>query len=149
MGDMENKRIMSENIRFFMDKCGKSRKNLCDDLGIKYTTLAGWLSGEKYPRIDKIELMANYFMVPKSRLIEKENGSQNDALAFEMSPHEKKVITAYHNHPDMQSAVDRLLGVDRKADSYPVYNKVFERSYLKVSTPIEPYEIKKPEKSEK
>lgn len=40
--------------------------------------------------------------------------------AFAVSEHEKSVITEYRNNPDMQNAVDRLLGVnkDKKISIY-------------------------------
>ncbi len=31
-----------------------------------------------------------------------------------LTPHEKKVIFSYRNHPDMQKSVDRLLDIDEK-----------------------------------
>ena len=71
MSDLGNKQIMGENIQYSMDKYGKSRNDLCKDLGIKYTTLTDWIKGNSYPRIDKIELMANYFGIEKSDLVEK------------------------------------------------------------------------------
>jgi transcriptional regulator with XRE-family HTH domain len=46
------------------------RNKLCSDLGIKYTTLCDWLNAKTYPRIDKIEMMANYFGVQKADLVE-------------------------------------------------------------------------------
>ena len=56
-----------------MDKYGKSRQDMCDALGVKYTTLTDWVKGNSYPRIDKIELMANYFGISKSDLVEERN----------------------------------------------------------------------------
>ena len=53
-----------------MQKFDKTRNDICDDLGFKYTTFSDWVNGKKYPRIDKIEMMANYFGVEKSDLIE-------------------------------------------------------------------------------
>ena len=46
------------------------RNKLCSDLGLKYTTVRDWLKGITYPRIGKIELLADYFGVNKSDLIE-------------------------------------------------------------------------------
>jgi len=66
----EMKEAFSQNLQFFMDKYGKDRNAVCDDLGIKYTTFTDWLKGNTYPRIDKIELLANYFNISKSSLIE-------------------------------------------------------------------------------
>ena len=46
------------------------RYQLADALDVKYTTLTDWINGNSYPRIDKIEMIANYFNVNKSALIE-------------------------------------------------------------------------------
>ena len=65
-----NKKVMARNIQRYMDKMGIDRKKLCDDLGFKYTTVAEWLQGNAYPRIDKIEMMAKYFGCSKADLVE-------------------------------------------------------------------------------
>jgi len=62
---------MAENIQRLMEQAGKTRTEVCEDLGLKYTTFADWVNGKTYPRIDKIELMARYFGVSKSDLVEK------------------------------------------------------------------------------
>lgn len=70
MSDLGNKEIMAQNIQRLMEKHGKDRNEICRDLGFKYTTFTDWINGNTYPRIDKIELMANYFNVSKSDLVE-------------------------------------------------------------------------------
>lgn len=70
MGGLGNKEVMAKNIKFYMDKNDIDRNKLCFDLGIKYTTLCDWLNAKTYPRIDKIEMMANYFNIQKSDLVE-------------------------------------------------------------------------------
>lgn len=70
MSGLGNKDVMSKNIRYYMDKNGKTRNDICTDLDIKYPTLTDWINGNKYPRIDKIELLAKYFGIQKSDLIE-------------------------------------------------------------------------------
>ncbi len=82
MGDLGNKAIMAENIKYYMKKNNKSRNDICDDLGFKYTTFSDWVNGKKYPRIDKIEMMANYFGVEKSALVEKRNNLPKDAIPY-------------------------------------------------------------------
>nr|DAK44634.1 MAG TPA: Repressor protein CI [Caudoviricetes sp.] len=64
---------MAENIQRLMNNRGIDRNKICADLGFKYTTFTDWVKGKTYPRIDKIELMANYFGVPKSHLIESQD----------------------------------------------------------------------------
>jgi len=70
MSGLGNKEIMANNIKYYMDIAKKDRSDVCADLGIKYTTFSDWVTGKKYPRIDKIEALANYFGVEKSDLIE-------------------------------------------------------------------------------
>lgn len=81
----ENKKIMARNIKRYMESKGVTNQQLCEDLGFKYTTFLDWVKAATYPRIGKIEAMANYFGVQKSDLIEEklteEKEKDNDILA--------------------------------------------------------------------
>ena len=57
MGNSNNKQIMAENIQYYMKLKGKTRQQVCNSIGVKYTTFTDWVKGNAYPRIDKIELM--------------------------------------------------------------------------------------------
>ena len=70
MSDLGNKEVMAKNIRKFMDAEGYTRNDLCELIGVPYSTLADWLHARAYPRIDKIQKMANLFRVSKSELVE-------------------------------------------------------------------------------
>ena len=86
MSSLGNKAIMAENIQRLMDSRGIDRNKICADLGLKYTTFTDWVKGNKYTRIDKIELLANYFGVPKSELVEKyTDGYYTDREAAEFA----------------------------------------------------------------
>ena len=76
-----NKEIMAKNIRRYMDSQGKSRNEICEDLGFAYTTFSDWINGNKYPRIDKIEMLANYFGISKSDLVEEHVADEVAATA--------------------------------------------------------------------
>lgn len=70
MSDIGNKDVFAKNLSYYVEKSGKSRGDICEELGIAYSTFSEWINGRKYPRIDKIELLANYFGILKSKLIE-------------------------------------------------------------------------------
>lgn len=70
MSSIGNKIVLSNNLRRLMAENGIERAQMSKDLNIPYTTFNDWYNGVKYPRIDKIEMMANYFGLPKSALIE-------------------------------------------------------------------------------
>ena len=82
----DNKRIMANNIRRYMEQKGVTNQQLCDALNFKYTTFLDWIKGVTYPRIGKIEAMANYFGCEKSDLIEEKEKPtvQDDGLSEEM-----------------------------------------------------------------
>ena len=70
MSALGNKEVMAQNIKRCMEDKGISRKEFCKRLGFAYSTVTDWLNAEKYPRIDKIEMMAKFFGVSKSDLVE-------------------------------------------------------------------------------
>lgn len=69
---MDNKSVFATNLKKQMDLHGKSRRDICKDLGFSYYTLSDWVNGKKYPRMDKVEILAAYFGIQKSDLIEEQ-----------------------------------------------------------------------------
>lgn len=118
MSGLGNKAIMAENIQRLMDRKGIDRNKICADLGFKYTTFTDWVKGKTYPRIDKIEMMANYFGVNKSDLVEKhiEGGYYTDKEAAEYAemlrtrPNARLLFSAAKDisKEDMQKAVEYI-----------------------------------------
>lgn len=72
-----NNLVFSKNLIYYMEQKGIDRIKLCKDLGFKYSTVSEWISAKKYPRMDKIELLAEYFGIKKSYLIENAHNSLN------------------------------------------------------------------------
>ena len=85
MSGLGNKEIFSRNLRALMEQAGKDRNQVCDDLGFKYSTFNDWYNGNKYPRIDKIEMLSNYFGVMKSDLIEDKQSLPSNAVPIDFS----------------------------------------------------------------
>lgn len=85
-GNLGNKEIMAKNLSYYVKKSGKTQKELAEIVGVAASTFNDWLKGKKYPRIDKIEILADYFNILKSDLIEerseahREMQKNNDAI---------------------------------------------------------------------
>ena len=92
---VENKEIFANNLSFYMEQKGVDRNTLCADLDLKYTTVRDWLKGITYPRIGKIELLANYFNINKSDLIENKisTAQPSDSLLEEITNTARKLNT--------------------------------------------------------
>ena len=81
MSSLGNKEIMSRNLKYYIEKSGKDRRALAEAWGFPYSTVTDWVNGNKYPRIDKIGAMADYFGIQISDLIEdKKEPTEDDGL---------------------------------------------------------------------
>lgn len=66
-----NKEIMGENIKFYMDQMRIDRRSFAKAIGVPYSSLTDWINGKTYPRIDKIQRMADFFGIEKADLVER------------------------------------------------------------------------------
>lgn len=91
MSNIGNKEVFAKNLHYYVEKSGKTQKELCEIVGVSTSTFNDWMKAKKYPRIDKIEILANHFKILKSDLIEekteehremqKNNDTITDAIA--------------------------------------------------------------------
>ena len=86
-----NKQIMAKNISRLMKENNIDRKKLSDGLKVKYTTLSDWINAKTYPRIDKIELLADYFNVTKADLVEDKERQVLETLPVKKIPVVSKI----------------------------------------------------------
>lgn len=119
---IKNKAVFAKNLSIQMNRKKIDRKKLCADLGLKYSTVSEWLAGRKYPRIDKIEILAKYFGILKSDLIEDKTNKTKTIRdrASELSRHltgteiiGKAEIVEYNPRDS------RLRGIAAQIDSLP------------------------------
>lgn len=81
--DLGNKEIMAKNIRHYLSINGISQTDICKTLNFKMSTFSDWIHARTYPRIDKIELMAIYFGINKSDLVEEHKETSINYLDIE------------------------------------------------------------------
>ncbi|MCC3401071.1 XRE family transcriptional regulator [Eubacterium callanderi] len=121
MSGLGNKQIMAKNIQYYMDFYNKSRKEICEAIGVKYTTFTDWVKGNSYPRIDKIEMMANYFGIEKSDLIEEK--SEKDVPISLFTEEEISHLENYRKLDDYgRKTIDLIL--ERELDRYKQFQQL-------------------------
>lgn len=113
------KRIFARNLTRYIAQSGKTQKELADMLGVAQSTFNNWCTGVRYPRMDKVEQLADYFNIKKSDLIEEklteEKEKDNDLLAdiiVRMRTDEKfksAVISIYKLDASKLSGVEEML----------------------------------------
>ncbi|MEK5429676.1 S24 family peptidase [Lysinibacillus sp. FSL R7-0073] len=81
----EQRQIVARNLTNLLDKNNKKKIDVYKDLekhGVSETTVYSWFNGKKYPRIDKIQLLADYFGVLKSDITEDKTVSSEDNNSY-------------------------------------------------------------------
>ena len=68
MSDDDLKKIFARNLSNMLNYSGKQPADLVRDLKFPYSTVSGWLSGDKFPRPAKLQILAEYFNVKVSDL---------------------------------------------------------------------------------
>lgn len=111
MTSIGNKSVLAKNLTYYVDRSGKTQKELSEIVGVATSTFNDWMKGKKYPRIDKIEILANYFGILKSDLIEdKSQTPPHDELP--LTEGEKMVLELFRKIPeDRQAEALELLQV--------------------------------------
>ena len=102
MSSLGNKEVFAKNLALYLNRSGKSQREMADIVGVSSSTFNEWMKAKKYPRIDKIEFMANYFGINKSDLIENKNISPTEP---KLSEGEKEILELFRLIPADQQPV--------------------------------------------
>ena len=108
MSNLGNKQTFAKNLLYHVERSGKTQRDICEIIGVSPSTFNEWVKGRKYPRIDKIEMLANFFGINKSDLIEEkmtdEQLKSNDIIS--------SIIVRMRMDEDFLSVVETLYSLD-------------------------------------
>lgn len=78
---MENSReVLATNIRRLLKEKNKTQNELAEYVGVSKTTVSEWIAAKKYPRIEKIQAIAECFDVYRSDITESKVKNQSKAV---------------------------------------------------------------------
>ncbi len=77
MSEEDYKKVFSKNLKYFMEQKGISQMDLVNDLQLSQSTVSNWCTGLKLPRMNKIQMLADYFGIEKSDLLERKTSSDS------------------------------------------------------------------------
>lgn len=104
MGNIKDE--ISKNLLYYRKKSGLTQKEFAEKLGVKNTAVSNWENNQNSIDIETLVKACNIFGISINQMYE----SNNDF--FNLSSHEINVIKAYRAKPEMQPAVDKLLGIE-------------------------------------
>lgn len=79
MSDDKYKSVFADNLNKLMRIKGITQTDIINDLKINKSTISTWCNGSRLPRMDKVQLIADYLGVSKSDLIE-EKETKEEAI---------------------------------------------------------------------
>lgn len=77
-------------------------------IGVTKGAIANYENGVSVPKVEFLYPLMAALGVDANFVY----GVSNSDSSMDVNPHERNVIVAYRAHPEMQPAVDRLLGVE-------------------------------------
>lgn len=118
MSGEEQRRIFSQNLRALLSENNMKQIEVSDAIGVMHQTFNTWTQGKAIPRMDKIQALADYFHIPKSRLLEKWN-SPSPVEVPSLSPAEDRLLQNYRilDSEDRQQ-VDMIIDTFVSKDKY-------------------------------
>ena len=112
---MTTRDIFTKNLNIYIERSGKNKKIISEEMGIPYTTLVEWANGKKFPRADGIERLANYFRILKSELLE-----EHDKKDF--SPNITEDYTTFPVIGEVAAGYDHIAVEDWDGDTVDIPN---------------------------
>lgn len=103
-----------DNITTALKNNGKKQKDLCEHLGISKNNYTDWKSGKSSSYKKYLPEIAEYLGVSVDCLLGKTNQAEKQENSVELSHHEKELVYAYRSQPELQTAVDKLLGISTR-----------------------------------
>lgn len=115
----------SERLRSLRAEKDLTRQALSNLIGITHSSINMYERGEREPGLETLEIIADFFNVDMDYLLGRQDvprkidfshissaiPAADTSNLINLTKHEHSVISSYRKHPEMQPAVDRLLGV--------------------------------------
>lgn len=106
--DLGNREIFSKNLKRYLESSGKTQKEVAAYVKVSTGTVCDWTKGRSYPRMDKIQLLAEFFGINKSDLVEETNVRKET-----ISNQEQEIFDLFHKVPEEKR--EFLLSIIRAA----------------------------------
>lgn len=132
MSESTMRELFARNLKRLLEMNDKQPADIVRDLGIPFSTVSNWINGEKFPRMGKVEMLANYLGVEKSDLLEDKgdsvpesyyiNEDARDLARFLFDNPEYKALfdasrkVSKEDLATVQKIIEKFGGVDKEYD---------------------------------
>ena len=92
-----NNEIFVRNVKRYLTLTGRTQKEVATAIGVTTGTFCDWMNYRAYPRMNKLQALADYFGVKKSDLIDDVSETEEDL-------DDQKILDLFHQVPKEKRA---------------------------------------------
>lgn len=107
MGTQEYGRIISRNLRRIASDANKTQADIARDLHINKATVSSWMNGTRVPRMDKVDLLASYFNVSRTDIMEEYSSKKR---SYYLDPETAQAAQELFDNSDLRALLDAARG---------------------------------------
>lgn len=106
MSDELQKTIFSRNLNNLLNDRNKTQSEVASSIGVSPQTFNTWTQGIAIPRMGKIQLLADYFHIEKSALLEDSLSIGETDIPYYSNPETAKVAQEIFDNSDLRILFD-------------------------------------------
>lgn len=112
MSEDEVKKTFSKNLTYYLSLNNKTQKDLVDYTGISSSTVSNWCTGQKMPRMDKIQSIANWLGLELSDLLESRTNKQQ--RTYYLNDEARQAAQDYSENKELKMLFDAARDVSKE-----------------------------------
>lgn len=103
MTEIEQRRVFARNLNRQLSLSGKTQKEVAEAIGVLPSTFNTWCTGAAIPRMGKVQLLADYFGIKKSELID---DKEPDTPSWYADPEAAAIAQQIFDDPELRLLFD-------------------------------------------
>ena len=106
--------IFVSNLKYYMTTKNKTQSDISKALHIPLSTISSWYNGASYPRVDKMQALADYFNISMRNLTDNQNNdliSQSNIINIPLYRPNETILDLFNQHKEYSHCtlpVDKL-----------------------------------------
>lgn len=101
------KQEIAKNLLYYRKRKRMTQKQLAEQLGVRHNSVSSWETGTNSIDVETLLHVCRVLEVSIDEIYGRFGGRQQD-----YTPRERELVTRYREHPELQHAVDILLGLE-------------------------------------
>lgn len=128
---MSTPNIISKQIIKLRNKQGWTQQQLAEKIGVSKQSVSNWETGEKLPRMGKIEEMANIFNVTVSYIVDGKSDTEKENIDIVKNLEKQGIIINFADYEGFEKLSDEEKLEFQKKIEEAVQFELFKRNQSK------------------